>query len=523
MRIVFRADASIQIGTGHVMRCLTLADALRERGFETLFICRELDGFSAKMVTDRGHDLRLLPAPEKTNQVLPNNPVHAPWLGVPWEQDAEQTSDILQSLGSVDWLVVDHYALDFRWEGRLRSRVQKIMVVDDLADRRHDCDLLVDQTLAASEERYRSLVHEECDLLLGPRYAMLRPEFAQNRDAALEKRKQTTSIRKILVAMGGTDPFNVTERSLQGIELLGNKELEVTVVLGSSAPHLKAITEKAQKSKLRISVLTDAQDMAEIMVDHDLCIGSGGMTSWERCVLGLPSLTITLADNQEPVLRELHRLGRTKHLGRLESIQPAVIRDEIAKITGDMSLFHDMTKAGGEICDGQGTKRIVSSLYAASLSLRPANSDDCWTYWEWANDPETRTASFSSAFIPHEDHQHWFHNRLNDPETFLFIAELSDNCPVGQIRFEKVSDYALVSISIDKKFRGARLGVAVLRKGIQQIVEKTNIRTITAEIKSTNRASKKIFQQAGFHDHQHKTKSSGEHFFLMNYTISQEF
>lgn len=362
MRIVFRADASIQIGTGHVMRCLTLADALRERGFETLFICRELDGFSAKMVTDRGHDLRLLPAPEKTNPVLPNNPVHAPWLGVPWEQDAEQTSDILQSLGSVDWLVVDHYALDFRWEGRLRSKAQKIMVVDDLADRKHDCDLLVDQTLAASKERYRSLVHEECDLLLGPRYAMLRPEFALNRDAALEKRKQTTSIRKILVAMGGTDPFNVTERSLQGIELLGNKELEVTVVLGSSAPHLKAITEKAQKSKLRVSVLTDVQNMAEIMVDHDLCIGSGGMTSWERCVLGLPSLTITLADNQEHINCALDSAGASKSLGWFNSITINYFRDELEEFISKNFFWHDMVNASSGVCDGLGYKRILDKI-----------------------------------------------------------------------------------------------------------------------------------------------------------------
>jgi UDP-2,4-diacetamido-2,4,6-trideoxy-beta-L-altropyranose hydrolase len=480
------------------MRCLTLADALRERGFETLFICRELDGFSAKMITDRGHDLRLLPAPEKTNQVLPNNPAHAPWLGVPWGQDAEQTNEILQSLGSVDWLVVDHYALDFRWEGRLRSRVQKIMVVDDLADRRHDCDLLLDQTLAASEERYRSLVHEECDLLLGPRYAMLRPEFALNRDAALEKRKQTTSIRKILVAMGGTDPFNITERSLQGIELLGNKKLEVTVVLGSSAPHLKAITEKAQKSKLRVSVLTDVQNMAEIMVDHDLCIGSGGMTSWERCVLGLPSLTITLADNQEPVLRELDSLGGTKHIGTFDSIEPVDVRDGMLEFFENIPSFHGMAVTGHEICDGRGTGRIVSSIYASSLSLRPATSDDCHIYWEWANDPTVREQAFSQEFIPYAKHIVWFQNKLSNPDSFLFVWLLGNRTKIGQVRFDCENSEALIDISIDKKYRGYGLGNVILIKSIYHMLLIRKDIKFKACVLKNNIVSQKIFTDIGF-------------------------
>ncbi len=191
MRVVFRADASIQIGTGHVMRCLTLADALRERGVETLFICRDLAGFSAEMFVSRGHDIRMLAAPQGVRQATPNEPVHAKWLEVSWEEDAKETGEILESVGEVDWLVVDHYALDFKWESLLYSNVSKIMVIDDLADRRHECDLLLDQNLYDNMNvRYQERTPAACKHILGPQFALLRSEFAVEKKNYRKERGQ---------------------------------------------------------------------------------------------------------------------------------------------------------------------------------------------------------------------------------------------------------------------------------------------------------------------------------------------
>jgi UDP-2,4-diacetamido-2,4,6-trideoxy-beta-L-altropyranose hydrolase len=519
MRIAFRVDASIQIGTGHVMRCLTLADALRERGMETVFICRELPGFSQKMIRERGHELCLLLAPDEKMQVDASQPPHAAWLGVSYDQDARETVDRLKQFDFVDWLLVDHYALDVRWETQLRSHVHRIMVIDDLADRKHDCDLFLDQTMAASSESYAGLIPSASTLLLGPQYAMLRPQFAEYREQAIEKRNRAKSIRKILVTMGGTDPYNATGTVLQGLDMLRGKDFEVTVILGASAPHLEPIKKQARCMALPVNVLSDVQNMAEVMVDHDLCIGSGGMTSWERCVLGLPTLAITLAANQEPVLKELAGRGAVKALGAFNKVVPEGIKDDVLQITDDFRSYQNMVNASQSICDGMGTKRIISALYAEALSLRPAIIEDCRIYWEWANDPDTRAASFSSAKISYETHQKWFASRLNDPSTYLFVGELSPSTQIGQVRFEKISKtVAMVSISVDKRFRQSGIGVHLLRKGIQKMMQCSDADLIIAEVKLNNIGSLKIFQKVGFLNQKVRIKASGDKFSTMTYS-----
>lgn len=498
MLIVFRTDASIQIGTGHVMRCLTLADALREKGAVTLFVCRDLPGFSAQIITGRGHDLHILPAPTKPIQTSKNEPSHAGWLQVPWNKDAAQTGQAPKSFEQVDWLIVDHYAIDFRWEEQLREIARKILVVDDLADRKHECDMLIDQTLSANEASYRSLVPENCMLLLGPRYAMLRPEFAEHRDAGLARRKQTKEIAKILVAMGGTDPFNVTDIVLQGLELLEGVEVEVTVVLASSAPHLESVKQRANEMDLQAVVLSDVQNMAELMVDHDLCIGSGGMTSWERCVVGLPSLTITLADNQEPVLRELEKIGATILLGSHDSISPVDIRDGVTRVMEDMELFEKIFSVAQKICDGQGIKHLVSSIYANSISLRSATSDDCRMYWDWANETTVREQAFSQGLIPYPEHKKWFLDKIDNPNSFLFVARLIDGTNLGQIRFDCEDSVAKIDISVDKNFRKFGLGKVLLKQGIELVKTMRNSLKFKSEILDKNIASKNIFINNGF-------------------------
>jgi UDP-2,4-diacetamido-2,4,6-trideoxy-beta-L-altropyranose hydrolase len=344
------------------MRCLTLADALRERGAQTVFICRDLPGFSPQLVLDRGHKLHLLSASEETIRNTDSQPPHATWLRVSWNRDSEETQHILKALESVDYLIVDHYALDSRWEASMRSFVRRIMVIDDLADRKHDCDLLLDQTLAATKANYISLVSEGCTLLLGPQYAMLRPQFVEYRKKAFEKRCRTKKIQRILIAMGGTDPFNMTSIVLKGLELLKNSDLNVTVVLSSSAPHLDVIKKLAENMDVHVSVLSDVPNMAELMLEHDLCIGGGGMTSWERCAMCLPAVTITLAKNQEQINFELERIGASKSLGWFDDITQSDIRDIVMNVMKNISVYHEMVCASHSVCDGQGTQRILLNM-----------------------------------------------------------------------------------------------------------------------------------------------------------------
>ena len=217
-QVVIRADASVQVGSGHVMRCLTLADALRKRGAEVHFICRELPGHLGGVLTDKGYPVHWLPAPVADGVAIPAHTAHSAWLGVPWAVDADQTRDRLMGLPEIDWMIVDHYALDQTWESRMRPLVKRIMVIDDLADRPHDCDILLDQNLVAGmENRYHGKIPENCSCLLGPQYALLRSEFSMLRSTSLARRKPP-ELKRLLIFMGGSDPTNEISKVIAGVK-----------------------------------------------------------------------------------------------------------------------------------------------------------------------------------------------------------------------------------------------------------------------------------------------------------------
>ncbi len=297
MHIAFRTDASLQIGTGHVMRCLTLADALRERGAQSTFICRPHAGHLLDLIQRRGHTAKAL-APADDAFTAPADPTHAKWLGTDWASDAAQTQ---QALGEqvVDWLVVDHYALDRRWEQTMRPHTRRIMAIDDLADRPHDCDLLLDQNLGRQAKDYGGLLSRHTQTLIGPPYALLRPEFAQWRELSLHRRAQP-QLKNLLITMGGVDQTNATGQVLDALthcELPA--DLRITVVMGPTAPWLSQIQAQATAMPRPTQVLAGVSNMAQLMAESDLCIGAAGSTSWERCCLGLPAIQLVLADNQK--------------------------------------------------------------------------------------------------------------------------------------------------------------------------------------------------------------------------------
>jgi UDP-2,4-diacetamido-2,4,6-trideoxy-beta-L-altropyranose hydrolase len=356
---VFRADASIQIGTGHVMRCLTLADALQERGVKTLFICRELEGFSADMVVSRGHDLRMLPAPQGIRQATPDEPAHAKWLEVSWEKDAEETGEILESVGEVDWLVIDHYALDFKWESLLYSKVCKIMVIDDLADRRHECDFLLDQNLYDDMNvRYRERTQATCKHLLGPQFALLRSEFAEERK---KSQKRNGKINNIFVCFGGGDAPNETLKVIQALEGMEKSEASVDIVVGKSNPH--AVNVRNYSAKLPFTKFHyGAANMAELMGRADLAIGAGGVISWERCALSLPSIVIAIADNQIDISKALDDFGAVRFLGKHTDVTLKQIQDTISLFSNDSDSLIKMGELAGELVDGKGVHRVFSEI-----------------------------------------------------------------------------------------------------------------------------------------------------------------
>lgn len=314
MKIIFRTDASVDIGSGHLMRCLTLADQLCSEGAEVAFVCRDLPGAMFGLLQARGYRNARLPFAEIENfsQCV----------------DAKETIDAAAILfpGGFDWLVVDHYILDATWERMLRPYARKIMVIDDLANRQHDCDLLLDQNYYCDlEQRYKGLVPELCITLLGPTYVLLRREFAEARK---QLRARDGIIRRILVFLGGSDPANITGRILDVLRQLSLSEITIDVVVGISNPHRHLIQGLCSEMN-NAQYYCQVSNMAELIANADIAIGAGGATTWERCVLGLPSLTLVFADNQLQTTLDLNGIGAIKYLGWADKITSTDIKQVI--------------------------------------------------------------------------------------------------------------------------------------------------------------------------------------------------
>ena len=336
MKVVFRVDASLKMGTGHVMRCSTLANELKQQNHEIVFICRELTGNLILLIN---YPVLVL----QKNDNFQSDGLYLNWLGTTQEQDAEQTIKAIPK--NTDLLIVDSYALDEIWHKQLRPYTKKIMVIDDLADRQFDCDVLLNQNLGTQIEDYKDKVPNDCELLLSCDYALLRPEFSNLREKALIKRQNTKEIKNILISMGGSDITNKTYEILQDI----SDNLNIVVVLGGSSPHNKMIISYA-KDKENIKVFIDADNISGLMFDADLAIGAGGSTSWERCCLGLPTLLYVLAENQRKIAESLEELDAVKIVDNLKV--------DLQNIINDFSFWQTMSERAQTVCDGVGVKRI---------------------------------------------------------------------------------------------------------------------------------------------------------------------
>lgn len=362
--IAFRADASLQIGTGHVMRCLTLADALRERGGNCSFVCRPHQGHLLDLIAQRGHQALALPELQEGAQTKNNSPEHAHWLGTDWTTDAQYTQQALiahKGGEPVAWLVVDHYALDARWEEALRPQAKRIMVIDDLADRPHDCDLLLDQNLGRSKQDYFGLLKGETSALVGPHYALLRPEFAALRAQSLTRRQNNPLLRRLLVTMGGVDKDNATGQVLAALQNCNLPlDLRITVVMGPHAPWLAQVRAQAAQMPWRTEVLVGVNNMAQLMAESDLAIGAAGSTSWERCCLGVPTLMLVLATNQIEAARAIEGTNAAWTLSMGDDLTENM-KQALSKLS-DGSVLMSISAAASGVCDGSGSDRIANLL-----------------------------------------------------------------------------------------------------------------------------------------------------------------
>lgn len=498
IKIAIRVDASMAIGTGHVMRCLTLAENARDNGAEVLFVSRRHPGHLFDRIEDRGFRLLPLSAPPPMWTVSEKEGVvHAAWVGTHWQDDAKETALGVKGFHP-DWLVVDHYGLDARWEGAMRASASKIMVIDDLADRSHDCDILLDQNLTARQNvRYKGLVPKHCTLLLGPKYALLQPDYAHLRSRSAPREGP---LSRLFVFFGGVDEVGLTQKTVRALLTLQLPNLIVDIVLSSASsqfPEVQRLIEGHPEFCLHDNV----PSLAPFILAADLGLGAGGATSWERLCLGLPSLVISLAENQRPISNELARRKLVRWLGHQDSVDETKIRDELANFV-ESGLEPAWSKKCLAVVDGRGVDRVQAVLSARAdmaLTVRNAELVDESLLLEWANDAETRRNAFSSKPITLKEHRAWFRRRIRDFERcVLCIAETASAVPLGQIRFDKKSDEWEISYSVARIFRGRGLGRSMLAAGIARFRQEKGQSLLVANVKPENMASRRIFEMLDF-------------------------
>jgi UDP-2,4-diacetamido-2,4,6-trideoxy-beta-L-altropyranose hydrolase len=297
------------MGTGHVMRCLTLAQVLKENGADIKFICRKHEGNLIDKIHSSGFSVNELGVFEEAQ--VDTRLAHSHWLGATQQQDADSCIDILK-LENPDWLIVDHYALDEQWQKILKPYYEKLMVIDDLADRKHQCDILLDQNFGRGSKDYKILTSKSTKLLMGPEYALLRPEFEKLRQYSLDRRKKA-NFKSLLINMGGTDPDNITEKVIEKLQEANlPKDVIITIVMGKTAPHLQSVEHCASELPYYSEVKVDVDNMAEIMANTDIAVGASGSATWERCCLGIPTIQLITAYNQEFIAQQLDKVNAVK-------------------------------------------------------------------------------------------------------------------------------------------------------------------------------------------------------------------
>lgn len=357
--IAFRVDASLQMGIGHFMRCLSLADAFKKRGVYVRFVSRHMPDHLLAMLREKEYEFVLLNSMQ--DKKIAGDVPHSSWLCASQHVDAQDT---IQALSDQiwDWLVVDHYALDLRWEAALRGTARRILVIDDLADRVHDCDVVLDQNIYDDmDTRYHEKVPEDCTLLLGPRYALLREEFLRLRAST---RTRDGSVNRILVSLGGVDAENQTEKVIHAITQLQGRSFNVDVVIGVQHPARSKIEVICKHHGYQCHVQTP--DVAALMAKADLAIGASGSTSWERCCLGLPTICLTHAANQVAIAKGLQARGAILNLGDCAAISTADLSRVLLGMIEQPDQLVSMSKMSSKLVDGKGIDRVCECVLKAA-------------------------------------------------------------------------------------------------------------------------------------------------------------
>ena len=476
------------------MRCLALAQSWHAAGGQAIFV---MSSESAAL-----HDR------------LQAEGVQTSYLSVQAgsAQDALRTAELAFQTDT-KWVVVDGYHFDSDYQQYLKNSGARVLLIDDCG-RAGQCsaDIVLNQNIHANAGLY-GMKQSYTRLLLGTSYVLLRKEFLKWRDW---KRDIPDSAVNLLVTFGGGDLHNLTLKTLRALEKNATDNLQVVVVIGGSNTYHAQLLAAVDELPLKIDVRNNITDMAEVMAWADVAVSAAGSTCWELAFMGLPSLLIVAAENQRAVAEGLFAAGAAENLGWHEDITSHAISKALYGLCESFERRFNMSKNGRKVVDGKGSARVKESLLQKEVMLRRVRRDDCELLWEWENEPNVRSASFFSEPITWEQHVRWFESKIADENCFIFIAINEQKVPIGRVRFEREGKEAVISVGIDKNFRGMHYGSRLIEMASRKLFEISDVCQINAYIKVDNAQSVRAFLNAGYKE-RHKVKMNGNLAFQLTF------
>lgn len=478
---VFRVDASPEIGGGHAVRCLALADALKLAGWRCAFA-----GISETVKT----------VPELLQESYYWWPLNTDTLG------EEEPAQLHARARNCNLLVVDHYRRDSQFETACRGWAHQVLVIDDLADRSHNADLLHDPLIGRRAADYAHLIPRSCRMLIGPVYTPLRTQFFQVRHKALSCRLEHKKLDRVMVSLGASDIGNVTAVVLEGLRQVST-ELTIDVVMGSSSPHINAVRRLAETLPHHIRMHVGVTDMAALMSLADVAIGAAGTSSWERCALGLPTLLIITAENQYATADALVTCGAVQNLGKGTTITSDRVAEAVQEFAQSPVRRIEMARKAALVCDGRGAARlamVVAPAWAKDgkpVTLRPTSMDDAAIMLAWQSAPGVRRFSRNPASPTNSEHWDWLAARLETPGC-LFSIILHDQDPAGILRLDAIHNASRPTFEISILIAPERQGIGLAHAALILARRLAPEAELVADVYKENEASHALFRGAGF-------------------------
>ncbi|HCE45649.1 MAG TPA: UDP-2,4-diacetamido-2,4,6-trideoxy-beta-L-altropyranose hydrolase [Lentisphaeria bacterium] len=470
--VIIRADASVRTGTGHVMRCLALAQGLISSGADVHFAVSECPETLVKKI--KSEKISVVKIKSKAGSM----------------KDAAETAKFAEKRKAV-WIIVDGYIFSEKYQEAIKGAGQRLLFVDDYGHCKSYCaDIILNQNLYAGTHFYPEY-SPFTRILLGTQYALLRKEFSPY---IHWKRQIPEKAVKMLVTLGGSDPDNTTLKIIKAVK--GSRlDMHVKIVAGGANPHIKSLEKEIRKSP-SLQILKDVPNMPELMAWADIVITGGGSTCWETCFMGLPNIIIYCADNQKPIAISLEAAGAAIDLGHNRELAEKKLISTLKELAGDAELRSRMSEKGRLLVDGRGAERIIYSMNG--LFLRKAVKDDSRFIWELSNSKVIREVSFSRNPIPWDHHKEWYEKMLKDKNCFFCVAETADGKHAGQVRFRMNGRDATISTSLAMEFRGKGYGSILIYEASSALMMSSKIKIVHAYIRPENKGSLKSFEKAGF-------------------------